>query len=93
MADKHTPGPWKVVGEQDGYYSNIQVLANDGAFITRVNSSNHPNKANAHLIAASPELLEAANEVEAAIQGLALDAALKAATDKLYAAIRKAEGK
>lgn len=59
----HTPGPWHVVGEVDAMYSNIQVLAEDNAFIVRVNSSNHSNKANARLIAAAPELLASLKEM------------------------------
>lgn len=59
-----TPGPWHVVGEIDDMYNNIQVLAEDNAFIVRVNSANHRNVANARLIAAAPELLAACNAVD-----------------------------
>jgi len=48
--NKHTPGPWKAVGTRV-YFPNLQ-----GGFDIR----NCPNpEANARLIAAAPELLEA----------------------------------
>lgn len=63
----HTPGPWHVAGDRGEW-----VMDKDNMTICRVNpavmltpsgktmSGNKPHPGNAHLIAAAPELLEAA---------------------------------
>jgi hypothetical protein len=63
MDETHTPGPWRVRGTNFGY-TNCDVLGpphpdgGDYAPICRANS-----EANARLIAAAPELLEACKEL------------------------------
>lgn len=52
---KHTKGKWKVAGQGDGN-GQLPILAN-GKIIAAVR--NHGSLADAHLIAAAPELLEA----------------------------------
>ncbi|MEL6237049.1 MAG: hypothetical protein AAFO57_00270 [Pseudomonadota bacterium] len=59
MDAKFTPGPWSLWGKADP----SQVIACDGGFVAQTVGGN--DEANARLIAAAPELLEA---VEAAIQ-------------------------
>jgi hypothetical protein len=96
---KHTPGPWAV--DADAYpifiYSEsetwplIDELGNEegckGAFIANTGD----NKANARLIAAAPELLEALKDMldghEDACTGYG-----EGAADKARAAIAKATG-
>jgi len=71
---KHTPGPWHYIGEEDGDFC---VFAGDD-FIINIGDSpiieilNRPNmdlvafdttQANARLIAAAPDLLEACKEM------------------------------
>lgn len=51
MKSKHTPGPWRLSG--DGV-----LIAKEGAFY-RIATVREPRSANARLIAAAPELLEA----------------------------------
>ena len=52
---KHTPGPWAISDYKDGRYSI--VIDNEGFDVAKVD---YPNQeANALLIAAAPELLEA----------------------------------
>ena len=81
---KHTPGPWRIGtpppnGEQTiGTQHGLMV-----AVVTT--GSGVPTKANARLIAAAPELLEALQEIVNAADG---DAGLK----KARAAIAKATG-
>jgi hypothetical protein len=59
---KHTPGPWKAV-TYSGEFDQPLVTSNDG-FIARLNSfSNRQHEANAKLIAAAPEMLEALQAV------------------------------
>jgi len=60
-AQKHTPGPWELDEEGD-------TIRADGEFVTRISKSRYHDdrddpeaQANARLIAAAPELLEALN--------------------------------
>jgi hypothetical protein len=87
---KHTPRPWNY----DGHGINHE---GERIFKTCLNydyGSTDRDRAIADsiLVVAAPDLLEAAEEVETAIQGLKLDDALRAATNKLYAAIARATG-
>jgi hypothetical protein len=56
MTTKHKSGPWFLSGQY------VQIDA-DGGIIARVHGSNAECKANARLIAAAPELLEALKEL------------------------------
>jgi len=66
---KHTPGPWKIGSEQTdglGRYAQVQSSEEFGDIVARVcvaHNANHTlnrsGRANARLIAAAPELLEA----------------------------------
>ncbi len=56
----HTPGPWEKVGSSDGKLIFIGHNTNGKAHIADVDIDNNMDGfANAHLIAAAPELLEA----------------------------------
>lgn len=78
---EHTSGPWRVEG--DGYDTATYVMANDvmvkggkeGRIIAVCHSYNRQDRisrlANAHLIAAAPELLEALKSIMP--HGLAMD--------------------
>lgn len=60
---KHTPGPWKYVQDEGGRYSFNSVVAADGTVVIRNGDYDEYNactEADAKLIAAAPELLEAA---------------------------------
>lgn len=63
MSTKHTPGPWRV--EQDGNMNPNLTFRICGPWIHRKSSARQPyhaladTEANARLIAAAPELLEA----------------------------------
>jgi hypothetical protein len=57
MNTQHTPAPWKVNEELDSYV--ISDCSEEGLFISRVWKHWHNSEANARLIAAAPELLEA----------------------------------
>lgn len=86
---KHAPGPWKAQG--------LAIVASDRSFVGRVYpwcadpQDAECAKANARLIAAAPELLEALEEIVSAADGdgwSQLDADLR----KARAAIAKAKG-
>lgn len=64
---EHTPGPWKVHARDEGY----DIRPKHGANITGdwgEGKGSIPNKANAHLMAAAPELLEAAEQIYNAVE-------------------------
>lgn len=77
MATKHTPGPWHA--RYNGHYWDIQVEpgAHEPKFAYSMRNPHDPRtaglereRANAHLIAAAPQLLEAlAEHVEYADDG------------------------
>ena len=63
-APKHTPGPWEIINhpaETDGPYVQGPTGTNDAHIVARIYGPDA--KANARLIAAAPELLEACEYV------------------------------
>lgn len=65
-APKHTPGPWKLIPHREDDRLTM-VIGNDGTFhgrfvcnVATISPGHHEDQANARLIAAAPELLEAA---------------------------------
>lgn len=98
---KHTPGPWKArySEKRDNYqiWGNGHWIAN-----TKCESTPRDHEANAHLISASPDLLEATRGALPFLVAIAKqhhgsfeleDADDDSAIGKLRAAIAKAEGR
>lgn len=97
---KHTPGPWRIRTEKvpNGYRTNIEV---DCLLIATCNGSTNAmwdfvpgareGLANAQLIAAAPDLLDALLEVDATIQTNDVDKySLEPLRELVKAAIAKA---
>lgn len=111
MAGQHTPGPWywfsrtiNAPGEprvevQETEGMKFMVGANGQGFAHTVGLSGGVDVANAHLIAAAPELLEALKHVVAAERAFiedtngAWDDEVGRAVIAAEAVIRKAEGR
>lgn len=105
---EHTPGPWtirfglNVMGKDVRYPSQERLVANAGGHANNIwnEQVTAENEANARLIAAAPDLLEALKEILAAGESY-VDSAdeVKAmlrfgrANDAARAAIAKAEGR
>lgn len=93
MTAKHTPGRW-LIGEDQCVDDAWSIITTSGGSIIANVNDRHDRKANAHLIAAAPDLLEALEEFfaieedEAAVSQARIDAAFDAAR----AAIAKARG-
>jgi len=90
-AARHTPGPWEILGFGHIYSATaINIASTRGSLVLELNEM----EANARLIAAAPDLLEACKEALAAIQGewineedssrieAQLEAAIRKATDE-----------
>lgn len=107
MATQHTPGPWKA--EAPSEYG-ISIVAPSGgslgcAWPEDLLGNMHDAVANARLIAAAPDLLEALSAAQAALAMMTAPDAIKAtsvqhawaqaveAEAKARAAIAKAEGR
>lgn len=88
----HTPGPWKIEERQiDDYYVNIQAKVETIAAVLTMDPV-YPTKkemANARLITAAPDLLEALKELVAVPNKHRPDRVW----DEARAAIAKAEGR
>ena len=56
---KYTAGPWAVCIEKSGESKSIKVVGSTGAVIALCKAAHDNKEANARLIAAAPELLEA----------------------------------
>lgn len=89
----HTPGPWKVSHDDHEPYWNIDMPMQDGSGrYGFANSMVYTTEADAHLMAAAPELLAACcGMVDAFDRGDAADEQVALRT--LRAAIAKAEGR
>jgi len=88
---KHTPGPWKVRIEKskDGF-PNYKITSCDKTEVyAACNSVGYSTTANAHLIAAAPDLLEALEHVQATLEFKRL---YPGTTNMVLAAIAKAKG-
>jgi hypothetical protein len=100
MTTKHTPGPWIVdYGDTKGHVKSIAVnpdgytptVARYDTLVTSISDSE--KAANAALIAAAPELLEALEMVESLLIGIAMtDYPVTDELEKVTAAIAKAKG-
>lgn len=62
---KHTPGPWKITKYTETTISddNDRTIASAGSYNDGTESTYLENKANAKLITAAPEMLEALIEI------------------------------
>jgi hypothetical protein len=82
----HTPGPWKVIAEGPWVCGPVGETV---CLMQYISGTPTPTPANARLIAAAPELLEACKAMVRATD----ISAQKEALDYLYAVIAKAEGR
>lgn len=91
--DKHTPGPWDiehVVYGSPGATANAVYVSAGGSWLCQVFNAHQPvGKADARLLAAAPELLEALRGLCAAREG---DAGFRAAYEAAQSAIARATG-
>lgn len=94
---KHTPGPWKcVTGNAEREFNQVSIRPKNWVAglpanfaIAKVNAPGFEfGYANAHLIAAAPDLLEALQEIVGYMEAAGFDVSLDAAR----AAIAKAGG-
>ncbi len=78
---KHTPGPWTIFDDSDGEVLTIQPMS--AQLVVCDPDDVSTNRANAYLIAAAPELLEALKRVlqnmpkDLSLDGLQLESDLK----------------
>lgn len=94
MTAKHTPGPWHTGAEDIApcivYGTNGFAICN--AVIHHGKHSESESIANARLIAAAPELLEACHKARALLAGSIPEEDQRIVEDSLRAAIAKATG-
>lgn len=101
---KHTPGPW-VADDNEGFsvwkiYSRMSPSGSGipGPFVAEVIGDSAEADANAHLIAAAPEMLDALKHIEFILEnyklnGYRADEILEKYLEIVRHAIAKAEGK
>jgi hypothetical protein len=92
MTDKHTPGPWYVAkpvyGDRQICDQGLREIADVGYEV-----GDKAMDANARLIASAPELLEACKLAQEAITRLHYTPEIAYLSERIDAAITKAEGK
>jgi hypothetical protein len=93
---KHTPGPWFAVGAQVEIEDDSvpDICTCDPQVMRQSHLDWHPRtvEANARLIAAAPELLEALEMMLACTEGQAIYNFMEPQREKARAAIAKAKG-
>lgn len=86
----HTPGPWVVDGDDDGLFIRMEALSGKDEYLAIYASDNpEQREADAFLIAAAPDLLDACEEAVDALEAYAPNLKVIAT---LEAAIAKARG-
>lgn len=83
-ASKHTPEPWDSYVDEQGSWNIFDTNGHDVVCVT--------NEANARLIAAAPELLEALQSLERLFSSMSNDSTETFWIDKARSAIAKATG-
>lgn len=92
MTAQHTPGPWTVLTTADKSRVVANARAGEGWTIAILRQGDTPEwAANARLIAAAPDLLEALEAADAVLSGRVRDLNYQV-RDKVRAAIAKARG-
>lgn len=89
MTVTHTPGPWEWRRDGGAFFLSPGVLVTN--FTDGTLWGDELDQANAHLIAAAPDLLEALHQCLGTLK--ALDAEYGYAAEAARAAIAKAEGR
>jgi hypothetical protein len=87
----HTPGPWEVEGDDESLW--VTPLDRSTPVICDMVEREGETEANAHLIAAAPDLLAACKAFIAADPAEGYSGAEYSALKLMHAAIAKAEGK
>lgn len=90
MKAQHTPGPWEVIGDSNGWYS-IGENQGDGLPVVRIDEDNvfppRVREANARIIAASPDMHVALKAIQGVLSAddspYAVAIALQIAEDAL----------
>lgn len=72
----YTAGPWEVISE----YNTVEVSA-DGVPVCTLDGPVSDNRANGFLIAAAPDLLDLAKEVEDYLSSIAIESEISAADE------------
>jgi hypothetical protein len=89
---KHTPGPWKIVHHANGLGEATQIDgANRGSVADVYGATDGVQTANAHLIAAAPDMLEALEALMSDSSTLAGNIQIES-WELATAAIKKARG-
>jgi hypothetical protein len=93
MKDEFTPGPWTCSSDRQG----IWEIIHDGDRLAQVwrltFADDFPAQANAHLMAAAPDLYAAARRALAVLKRQGENIIPRSVIEALDAAISKAEGK
>jgi hypothetical protein len=97
MTDQHTPGPWRWVPEPDYSWQYQDLMSASGEVVLSGEEAPDPsgieiNHANARLIAAAPELLEACETLATLLDTDDWIATGRLAVKQAQAAIAKARG-
>lgn len=98
---KHTPGPW-TIGDENNYGAEVEI-GDNGLYCSLTRDSRHSEKyiierdellANAHLIAAAPDLLSALKEALPGLKELngEYQSGWDDTIDRVEQAIKKATG-
>ena len=98
MNANHTPGPWAI--DRSAHFKTFQICgpmfgpdSNGGYAVAEIAYAGTHAEANAHLIAAAPELLAALKEAEIVLAVALSWPGSEGTRSKMRAAIAKAEGR
>ena len=88
---KHTPGPW-IVAKGPEYFDRKIIAPNTKIPLATLDGSAHSQFANAHLIAAAPEMLAALENFFVKIESASPELRRMVNYNEIEQAIKKAKG-